>query len=138
MGLCQDQVSNIYVADDDNQRVQVLGPDLTFKKEFKCQGRPFGVAVDSHGSVHIATTSGMEIFGSELKYGNGHYGDAAISPEGYRFVTCHSTNGGLEIRKPDNSLLGTVSGLRRPFGVCLGQSGYIFIAEWDANKVHKY
>ena len=34
-GLCQDTSCNIYVADHDNKRVQVLGPDLTFKREIE-------------------------------------------------------------------------------------------------------
>ena len=54
MGLCQDSASNIYVADHNHKRVQVLGPDCTYRKELKCKHCPWGVVVDVHGKVHIA------------------------------------------------------------------------------------
>ena len=45
MGLCLDAASNLYIADYGNKRVQVLGPHLVFKKEFKCQSGSRGVAI---------------------------------------------------------------------------------------------
>ena len=68
MRLCQDTAGNIYVADNYNKRVQVLGPDCSYRKELKCKGDACIVAVDLHGNVHIATTSGMKIFDSKLGY----------------------------------------------------------------------
>ena len=139
MGLCQDTAGNIYVADNDNKRVQVLGPDCSYRKELKCKDDAYGVAVDFHDNVHIATTSGMEIFDSKLGYcDQALCGDVAINQENYRFVTHHSSNGKLEIRKPDNSLLHTMHGLCWPLGVYLDQSGAIFVTQWDAKKVLKY
>ena len=96
------------------------------------------MAVDIHGNVHIATSSGMEIFDSKLGYCDQAYcGDVAINEENYRFVVYHTSNGKLEVRKPDNTLLHSISGLY-PLGVCLDQSGAIFVAEWGASKVLKY
>ena len=54
-GLCLDAASNLYIADFVNKRVQVLGPDLVFKKAFKCRGGSRGVAVDSYGTLHVVT-----------------------------------------------------------------------------------
>ena len=139
MGLCQDASKNIYVADHRNKRVQVLGPDLTFGKEFKCQNEVWGVAVDSFGKIHAATEAGMEIVQDELQYGNREKcGDVAISRDNCTFVTYCTPNGRLEIRKPDHSLLATISGLMMPLGVCLDGSGCIYLAEWDTLKVHKF
>ena len=109
MGLCQDTTGNVYVAEHNNKRVQVLGPDCSYRKELKCNHNARGVAVDSHGNVHIATSSGMQIFDSKLGYcDQAGCGDVAINQENYRFVSCYSSNGKLEVRKPDNSLLHTV------------------------------
>ena len=97
------------------------------------------MAIDVHGNVHIATESGMEIFDRKLGYcDQAECGDVAINQENYRFVTHHSSDGKLEVRKPDNSLLHTICGLRLPLGVCLDQSGAIFIADWGTNNVFKY
>ena len=141
MGLCHDVAtsSNIYVADQNNTRVQVLGPDLAFKKEIKCQDSTRGVAMDSVGNVHIATSEGVKVLDSELEYSNGRScGDIAISPDDYRFVSCIYSGCSLQIYKPDGNLVTTFQGLRYPLGLCLDQSGYIFVAEYEANKVHKY
>ena len=97
------------------------------------------MAVDSLSSVHIATTSGMEVFDSKVEYGKRSCcGDVAISPEDYRFVSYFDNTGSLEVRKPDNTLLQCIDGLRYPLGLCLDQSGSIFVVERGANEVCKY
>ena len=68
MGLCQYASSNIYVADYHNKRVQVLGPDLTFKREINYDERILGVAVDEGGNIHAATDSAVH-FPSNIAYG---------------------------------------------------------------------
>ena len=141
MGLCQDTAGNVYVADGCNNRVQVLGPDCSYQKELKCNSFAYGVAVDVVGNAHVATSSRVQIFDSKEGYcDRANCGDVAINQQNYKFVTNFSYNGKLEVRKPDNSLLNTIRGLRHPFGVCLDQSGAIFIAEWSiANpQVLKY
>ena len=91
-GLCQDTAGNVYVADNNNKRVQVLGPDCSYSKELKCKDKAWGVAVDVHDNVHIATESGMEIFDSKLGYcGQAQCDDVAVNQENYRFVT-HSAS----------------------------------------------
>ena len=138
-GLCQDTAGNIYVTDSYNKRVQVLGPDCSYRKEIKCKHYARGVAVDFYGNVHIATESGMETFDSKLGYCDEvDCGDVSINQENYRFVTQVSSRGNLEVRKPDNSLLHTICGLCYPLGVCLDQSGAIFVANRGPNKVLKY
>ena len=141
MGLCLDTSSNVYVADLGNKRVQVLGPDLVFQKEFKCQGRARGVAVDSFGTLHVATTSGMEIFPAKLEsFSNkGSCSDAAVSQDGLKFITYNQCNEArLEILKPDYDLLKTIHELRDPIGVFSDQSGYIYIADYGTKKLLKY
>ena len=132
---------HLYVADQSNTRIQVLGPDLTVKKELKCHDSSREMAVDSLGNMHVATASGVKVFNSELNYSNGKScGDTVISSDDYRFVSCIYSGCSLEILKPDNSLLTTIQGLCyiSSQGLCLYQSGYIFVAEYEANKVHKY
>ena len=110
-----------------------------FKKEFKCQCRTRGVAVDRVGTLHVATHSGLETFSDELELcsNTGSFGDVALSQKGCRFVT-NCVDGRLEIRKVDDNLIGTIHGLKRPLGVFLDQSGYIHIADYETNKVCKY
>ena len=140
MGLCQDMSGNVYVADLYNKRVQVLGPDLVFKKEFKCQGITRGVAVDSLGTLHVATSSGLESFPGESARcsKSGSCVDVAVSHEGYLFVSHFLNNGKIQIHKPDESPLGTIDQLKDPFGVYSDQNGWIYVADYKAKKVHKY
>ena len=80
LGLCEDTADNIYIADSYNKRVQVLGPDCSYRKELKCKDHACGVAVDFQGKVRTATTSGMEISDSKLGYCDQVYcGDVAIN-----------------------------------------------------------
>ena len=142
MGLCLDAARNLYVADHGNQKVKVLGPDLVFKKEFKCRSGSRGVAVDSCGILHVATDSGLESFPNQLQscFQERHScNDIAISPEGYKFVT-YSGRGeaGLEIRNTNGDLINTVCRLQDPSGVFLDQRGFIYIAVHVARKVFKY
>ena len=143
MGLCLDAASNLYIADYGNQGVQVLGPDLVFKKEFKCQGGSRGVAVDSFGTLHVATDSGLESFPDKLQsfFQERHScQDIAISPEGYKFVT-YSGRGeaGLEIHNPNGDVMKAITyTLQDPRGVFLDQSGQIYIADYGAQIVFKY
>ena len=142
MGLCLDAASNLYVADYGNKRVQVLGPDLVFKEEFKCRGGSKGVVVDSHGTLHVATDSGIESFPDKLQsfFQERHScNDIAISPEGCKFVT-YSGRGeaGLEIHYPNGDVIKTNCRLRDPRGVSLDQSGSIYVADYGAQKVIKY
>ncbi len=67
----------VYVADCDNHRVQVINADLTFSHVFGCRGSsqgqfdsPFGVAIDSQGLVYVADIHNHRIqqFTPEGKY----------------------------------------------------------------------
>ena len=71
MGLFQDKSSDIYVAYKCNMRIQSLSPHLLFKKECRWQVRTQEVAIDSDNNLHVATSSGMGILGSEVNYGDG-------------------------------------------------------------------
>ena len=140
-GLCQDASGNIYVADCGNKRVQVLGPDMVFKKKFSCQGSTRGVAGDSLGTLHVATSYGLESFPDKLvRYSNmwQSCGGIAISQERYMFASYRTDDPRLEICEPDGSLLGTIDELESPRGVFLDQSGYIYIADYEAYQVCKY
>ena len=112
---------------------------VSYIKPLKCKDHAFGVAIDFHGNVHIATASGMETFDSRVEYNDGaQCGHVANNEENYRFVTHSVSNGKLEVHKPDNSLLHSIHGLHCPYGVYLDQSGAFFIAEWDTKKALKY
>ena len=57
MVLCLVATSNCYIANYGNKRVQVVGPDLVFKEEFKCGGGSRGLRLDSLGTLAICGNS---------------------------------------------------------------------------------
>ena len=77
MGLCQDASGDVYVADQNNHRVQILRPDLVFKKQIKCCGVARGVTIDSLGTLHVVTSLGLERFPakSDIHHVTGGYWD---------------------------------------------------------------
>ena len=53
---------NVYVVDNDNHRIQVLNPDLTFSHHFRGNvNHPWGITFDSTGNVYIAENSSNRI-----------------------------------------------------------------------------
>ncbi|MBC7235723.1 MAG: TIGR03663 family protein, partial [Chloroflexi bacterium] len=62
-GLAVDAAGNVYVADSQNHRVQVLAPDGSFLREWGSEGNapgqfkePWGIAVSPEGDVFVADT----------------------------------------------------------------------------------
>ena len=62
------KTGNIYIADSDNHRIQVLNPDLTFSHTFGTKGsakgqfnKPVDVAIDGRGLVYVTDCSNHRI-----------------------------------------------------------------------------
>ena len=95
--------------------------------------------VDLHGNVHIGTASGLETSGTKLEDSDGVCcDDVAVNQESYHFVSHHCNNGKLKMHKPESSFHHSIGGLGHPLEVGLDQSGAVFIADRDANRVLKY
>ena len=103
-GLCLTRDGLLLVADYKNERVQVLGSDLSFIRFIPCLSYVYGVSVDDNGNIHAAVhNKGVEVFsitGEKItEYGQGvltSAGDVAFLPYSksrYSFVTDHTTPG---------------------------------------------
>ena len=61
-GLCLTKEGLLLVGDCNNERVQVLGSDMSFVRFIECDNPVWGVSVDTAGNVHIGTTDCVEVF----------------------------------------------------------------------------
>ena len=61
-GLCLTKEGLLLVGDCNNNRVQVLGSDMSFVRFIECNNPVWGVSVDTAGNVHIGTTNCVEVF----------------------------------------------------------------------------
>ena len=79
-----------------------------------------GVAIDEGGDVHVATNSGVKIFPSKTSFGSRvQCDDVVIGPGNCKFVSFRH-DACLEIYKADNTLVGTIHGLRCCFRSLFG------------------
>ena len=96
MGLCLTEGGLLLISDARNERIQVLGSDLSFIRSIPCLNVVYGVSVDYTGNVHAAAGDRVEVFtidgGKVMEYGKGvlhQAGSAAflLSCSKYSFVT---------------------------------------------------
>ncbi len=102
---------NIYVLDDDNERVQIMTPDGVYIDEFEVvdEFQPFGIEIDPTGEWLIVTNSGA------------------------REVHKYSTDGVLiEMWDEASSEPG---GFRWPRDTTIDAEGHVFIADTDNERV---
>lgn len=152
-GLCQDKEGKIYVAEFNNQRVQVLDPDLVFVCFLNCSRKenPSGVEIDQTGNIHVATSNGILIFSHEGRQIGGYMSgkscvDIAISNEGYRFISVgsygrrfsSSSSGSIFICNTDGNILHTLGGFSGPLGLCVDMSGFLYVVESGKNCILKF
>ena len=62
MGLFLTRDGYLLVADYNNNRIQVLGTDLSFIRSIPCSSRVYGVSVDNTGNIHAAGMSKVEVY----------------------------------------------------------------------------
>jgi DNA-binding beta-propeller fold protein YncE len=68
-GLAMDQAGRIYVADRENDRVQIFDQDGKFIAEWKQFGRPSGVFIDQHDVIYVADSQSGEKFNKGFRQG---------------------------------------------------------------------
>lgn len=68
-GLAMDSAGRIYVADRENDRVQIFTPDGKFVAEWKQFGRPSGVFIDKHDMLYVADSQSGEKFNMSFRQG---------------------------------------------------------------------
>jgi len=68
-GIAMDSAGRLYVADRENDRVQIFEPDGKFVAEWKQFGRPSGVFVDKQDMLYVADSQSGEKFNMSFKQG---------------------------------------------------------------------
>jgi DNA-binding beta-propeller fold protein YncE len=155
--LALDSAGNIYVADQDNQRIQKLAPDGrllaklgsgSLDEHQMAPGAfddPSGVAVDPAGNVWVIENDNMRVQklapdGSPLLMFGGDAGfsdpkQLALAPSGDVYVT--DLNGSVFRFAPDGTLLGTFGGgrLETPGGIAVDRAGNVLVADRDQFRV---
>ena len=155
-GPCDIKISpdgKVYVADRDNNRVQVFHPDWTYSHvidgnvsgdcSFSC---PEGLAFELSSNVHVGaygsssvtvfTPSGQFVRQYDATHINGPEG-IAIDPSGYSLVNSYS-NGTLSIFDPSGRFIHSVGGFNRPFGVSISPDGSVWVADRNNNRLVKF
>ena len=138
MGLCLTRDGLLLVADGSNNRVQVLGSDLSFIRFIPCLSSVLGVSVDGNGNIHAAVYNrGVEVFSNTVKkiteYGQGvltSAGDVAFLPcikSPYSFVTDCTDFGKVCIFDwSNNTLIHTIE-CYCPLGLTIDQEGSVIV-----------
>ena len=152
-GLCLKHDNGILlVGDFYNNRVQVLGSDLSFIRSIPCQSNVRGVTVDSTGNIHAAVCDRLEVFsinGEKItEYGNGRVSAAC----GVTVFTNHLCRKGMYSLVMDgcgsgkaflfdwrrDALVHSLKVGCTAVGVTINQEGDIYLCCWDAKKVLKF
>ena len=140
----------IYVADTDNDRVQVFNPDWTVSQVIngKVPGdgsfsRPFAIAFDLSSNVHVAGFNSNSVkvfnqFGQFMhQYNTKSPSGIVIDPSGYSLVTNYK-NGQLSVFDSYGTFIHSVGGFKNPYGVSVSPDGSVWVADTYNNRVLKY
>ena len=125
--ICADQDGYIYVADRENQRVQVFDKNGRFETQWKNMARPCGLYIDQSGdqTVYVGEL-GVSIGPNAQAYG--------LGPR----IAIHDTAGRVLARLGDGPESEAPGSFIAPHGVCINAQGDIFVAEvsWTHTGSH--
>ena len=118
-----------------------LNYPVGFDRNIPLPYKPYDIAFDSTGNIHIAFGDDIEsvdriyiftIEGEKVgEYGVGKLkgpGGITLDKNGYRFVTEYSKEGRLVIFDPNGKMVSSSKPLDYPEGVCIDEDGYIYVA----------
>ena len=142
----------VYVADIDNDRIQVFHSDWTLSHIIDgkvsgdgCFTSPYVVAFDISGDVHVTTCSNsVTVFTPSgqfvREYDQTHLCDPsgiAIDSAGYSLVVNHCSHS-LSIYDPSGRFIHSIEGFNNPNGVSISPDGSVWVADTDNNRLVKY
>ena len=143
-GICIGPNGRIYVADTDNNRIQVFHSDDTFSHIIYCnvsnRSYPYGLSFDISGLLHVTCISNIvNVFTPEgqyvRQYGQSHLRspfDIAIDSAGNSLVVNNSGDS-LSIFDPHGNYIHSIGGFKNPVGVAVASNGSVWVADY-ANK----
>jgi DNA-binding beta-propeller fold protein YncE len=164
-GISVDSAGRVFVADQENDRVQVFSADGTLLNVItNGLKRPYGVAADDRGSVYVLDTDNDRIqeltaagvpvrtWGSKGK-GDGQLDDPrgiGVGPDGTVYVADHDNNrvdafapDGTFIRKwgrngGDGSAGSGPGEFDQPRGIATDPTGAVYVVEKNNHRVQKF
>ena len=154
----------IYVADSNNHRIQVLNPDLTFSYSFGSKGsaegqfsKPQFIAIDNQGLVYVSDRNNhrIQVFTSEGKYIS-QFGTRGSGPGQLQTPTGLAINNNLlyvaeqgnhraSIFTTDGQFVSSFGEhgnkkdqFNSPLGITLDNEGYLYICDLGNNRLVMY
>ena len=163
--IAVNKAGNVYVADAQNNRIQVLNSDLTYRTSFSeaCKvlgsghlNQPQAIAINSEGNIYVADmmNHAVQAFTPDgkfiLKFGK--YGPAttpgaicspmAITTDGEDNVYVGSATGTISIFDKEGNFLrqfGSYGSELGQFnqikGMHVDQKGHLYVCEWTSNRI---
>ena len=143
----------VYVADGENDRIQVFHSDWTLSHiiDGKVSGdgsfnRPRGVAFGMSGDVHVTgyNSNSVTVFTPSgqfvRKYDQTHLSSPegiAIDSVGYSLVVNYRSDS-LSIYDPSGRFIHSIEGFSYPHGVSISPDGSVWVADYSNNRLLKY
>uniref|UniRef100_A0A1X7TKY3 B box-type domain-containing protein n=1 Tax=Amphimedon queenslandica TaxID=400682 RepID=A0A1X7TKY3_AMPQE len=157
----------VYIADKNNHRIQVLNPDLTFSHSFGSKGSangefqyPTDIAIDSQGLVYVTDNGNHRIqkFSPDGKF-VGKFGTKGSGPGQLSFPTCIAidtaatglvyvsdwANNHISIFTSDGVFVSkfgsagsNIDQFNGPRGLAFDKDGFLYICDSDNNRVVVY
>ncbi len=125
--VCTDKDGWVYVADRENQRIQVFDKNGKFETQWKNMARPCGLYIDQSGDQKVYVGElGVAIGPNSQAYG--------LGPR----VAIHDVKGNVLARLGDRPESEEPGSFIAPHGVCINSKGDIFVGEvsWTHTGSH--
>uniref|UniRef100_A0A1X7SGN6 SMP-30/Gluconolactonase/LRE-like region domain-containing protein n=1 Tax=Amphimedon queenslandica TaxID=400682 RepID=A0A1X7SGN6_AMPQE len=150
----------VYIADEDNHRIQVLNPDLTFSHSFGSQGSangqfqsPYDIAIDSQGLVYVADQDNDRIqkFSPDGKF-VGQFGTEGFGPgqldgpvsiaidtaaTGLVYVS-EDGNNRISVFTSDGVFVSSFGDDLDSASLTFDKDGFLYVCDYSNDKIHKY
>eukprot|EP00123_Amoebidium_parasiticum_P006988 comp17801_c0_seq1/m.17873 comp17801_c0_seq1/g.17873 ORF comp17801_c0_seq1/g.17873 comp17801_c0_seq1/m.17873 type:complete len:590 (-) comp17801_c0_seq1:209-1978(-) len=146
-GLAVDKMGNIYVADNHNDRVQVLSPEGACLRQYAVGARPWGVAFNSRGNLIVSLLSEHRVVEVDHLSGNVHrsFGSPGNlgTPTGVavdsrdNVIVVESENQRVSVFGPDSAPIAVlgVDVVGKPHAVAVDAEDRVYVTDTDLNGV---
>ncbi len=146
-GIAVDGSGNIYVADRENNRIQVLNSSKGYVAHIPWLDHPTGVTIDGpSGRIYVADFSAdvVRIYDHRrtqvalLDDDFAQPSDVAVGGPSGRIHVVDFGNDRVRVYDSSLNRVGEITGFNKPFGVAVDASGIMYVTERDSNRVRIY